>query len=150
MSLLSNVKESNPKDVVGITKSPISTLPIQVVHEVGVAMFEGALKYGKHNYREAGTRATVYYDATQRHLNAWMEGEDIDPDSGLSHITKAIASLMVLRDSMLNENWVDDRPPKPINSNWMQELNQKVKALIEKYPDPKEPFTQKRKEQNEL
>jgi hypothetical protein len=31
--------------------------------------------------------------------------------SGLSHIDKAIASLIVLRDSMLQGNWTDDRPP---------------------------------------
>ena len=150
MSLSNNIKESNPKDRIGVTKVPFSVIPSQVMAEVGVAMLEGGFKYGVSNYRDAGVRATVYYDATLRHLTSWLEGEDIDPDSGLSHITKAITSLIVLRDGMKNDLWVDDRPIKVSNPNWMQELNQKVKALIEKYPDPKEPFTQKRKEQGEL
>ena len=32
-----------------------------------------------------------------------------DQESGLSHITKAIAGLVVLRDAMLNDSVVDDR-----------------------------------------
>lgn len=138
-------KETNPKDAVGITKSPLSTVPTQVLHEVGLAMLEGALKYGRHNYRIAGVRYSVYYDGVQRHLNAFNEGQDIDPDSDISHITKAIAGLMVLRDAMLNDKWNDDRPPKPKNPGWMDEMNAKTKLLLAKYPEPKEAFTEKGK-----
>ena len=139
-------KATNPKDAVGVTKSPLSVVPTQVIHEVGVAMLEGALKYGRHNYRDAGVRASVYYDATQRHLDSWFEGEDLDPDSGLSHITKAIASLMVLRDAMMNDMVNDDRPPKPKNPDWMRDMNKQVQALLSKYPEPKEAFTEKGKQ----
>lgn len=105
-------KQSNPKDLVGSKKAPLSTLPWRVLWRIGLAMLEGALKYGRHNYRAVGVRASVYFDGTQRHLGAWWEGEDVDPDSGFSHIDKAIASLLVLRDSMLGGNWEDDRPPR--------------------------------------
>jgi len=40
---------------------------------------------------------------------AFYGGEDCDQDSGLSHITKAIAGLIILRDAMLNDSVVDDR-----------------------------------------
>lgn len=103
-------KPSNPKDVVGIRKAPMSTVSALVLAEVGVAMLEGAVKYGRHNYRAVGVRASVYYDATRRHLDKWWEGEDLDPDSSLSHITKAITSLVVLRDAMLQGKIEDDRP----------------------------------------
>ncbi|MDE2107524.1 MAG: hypothetical protein KGL39_60585, partial [Patescibacteria group bacterium] len=105
-------KPTNPKDAVGIAKAGTSCVPQNVIAELGVAMQEGALKYGRHNYRAAGVRASVYYDACRRHVDDWWEGEDIDPDSELSHVTKAIATLTVLRDSMMRGNWVDDRPPK--------------------------------------
>jgi len=142
-------KDTNPKDAVGIKKVPISVLSFPVLGEVGLAMLEGARKYGRHNYREAGVRASVYIDAVIiRHLGAFWEGEDIDPDSGLSHVTKAIAGLMVLRDSMIKGNWVDDRPPK-VEDGWVQELNEKAKEIIEKYPDAKEPYTELRKEKND-
>lgn len=138
-----NKKESNPKDSVGIKKVSLHFVPPQVLMEIGLALHEGARKYGAYNYRVAGVRASVYYDALQRHLNAWWEGENIDRDSNLSHITKAIACLVVLRDSMMNENWVDDRPPRVKNQNWVQEMNKKAAEIIEKYPDALPPFTEK-------
>lgn len=135
----SNVKESNPKDTVGTKRVPFSTLPIRPAAEVGLAMLEGALKYGRHNYRAIGVRSSVYYDACLRHLTAWWEGEDIDPDSGLPHVVKAIACLFVLRDSQLIGNVVDDRPPSH-ESGWQQELNLLAGKLIDKYPNPKEAY----------
>lgn len=133
-------KASNPKDAVGTAKVPISTLPAEVIAEVGLAMLEGARKYRRHNYRVAGVRASVYYDATFRHLASWWEGEDIDPDSGLNHVTKAIAGLMVLRDSMIVGNWQDDRPPK-LEDGWVKELNKKAGDIIKKYPEGLDPYT---------
>lgn len=137
-------KPSNPKDAMGVKKTPVGTIPSTVISELGLAMLEGALKYGKHNYRVIGVRASVYYDATIRHLFSWWEGEDIDPDSGLSHITKAIASLVVLRDAMIQGNLTDDRPPTTTNKEWLKELNEKTIEILAKYPNPVEPFTQKR------
>lgn len=134
-------KDTNPKDAIGVSKAPLSTVPARVVAEVGVAMLEGALKYGRHNYRIAGVRASVYFDASMRHLFAWWEGEDSDPDSGLSHVTKAIAGLIVLRDSMLAGNWHDDRPPR-VDPEWIRTLNAQVGDLLAKYPDPVPPYTE--------
>lgn len=134
-------KPTNPKDAVGTRKAPWSVIPLVVLFELGLAMLEGARKYGRHNYRKAGVRASVYFDAVQRHMAAWWEGEDIDADSGLSHVTKAIACLVVLRDSMIRENWVDDRPPKS-PAGWVAELNKKAGEIIDKYPDAVDPVTE--------
>lgn len=140
---LDGTKLSNPKDIVGVKKAPISTVPCNVMLEVGLAMLEGGCKYGRHNYRKAGVRASVYYDAVVgRHLFGWWEGQDIDPGSGLSHVTKAIAGLVVLRDAMMNRKWTDDRPIKVINQNWVDEMNEKAKEIIDLYPNPKTPFLQ--------
>lgn len=136
------VKETNPKDAVGVKKVPMSTVPATVLMELGLAMMEGARKYGRHNYRVAGVRSSVYYDAAMRHLMDWWEGEDTDPDSGLSHVTKAIASLTVLRDSMIKENWTDDRPRRNEGFS-IKVLNEKAAEIIEKYPDSKDAFTEK-------
>lgn len=129
----SELKPSNPKDMVGCLKTPFSVLPTPVMAEVALGMFEGALKYGRHNYRAVGVRASIYYDATMRHLTSWWEGEDLDPESQLSHITKAISSLTVLRDSMIRENWEDDRPPATLDL--YVELNKRAAALVEQYKD---------------
>lgn len=137
---MSAKKDTNPKDAVGIAKVPFSTVPTQVVGELGLAMMEGALKYGRHNFRVAGVRASVYYDAALRHLAAFWEGQDIDPDSGLPHVVKAMACMAVLRDSQIQGNWNDDRPPVT-PGDWVQDLNAKAKALLDKYPNGVPAFT---------
>jgi hypothetical protein len=90
--------------------TPFHILPWRVVLETALGMMEGGRKYGRHNYRSMGVRATVYYDATTRHLADFISGTAVDKDSGLSHLTKALSSSQVLLDSMIMGNWVDDRP----------------------------------------
>jgi len=130
-------KDTNPKDAVGSKKARwFSYVPLRVLVGVGLAMFEGARKYGRHNYRVAGVRASVYVDAAAGHMMSWFEGEDIDPDSGISHIDKAIASLVVLRDGMYEGNFVDDRAPSVKDwSEFMSGANTKALQIIETYPD---------------
>ena len=127
-------KDTNSKDAVGVRKRPLSTLPIQVLWRVGLAMLEGARKYGRHNYRGDGVRASVYFDAACRHIFDWWEGSDIDADSNLHEIDKAIAALMVLRDSMLQGNWTDDRPPRACGVD-ARELNDRAAEIIDRYDD---------------
>lgn len=132
-----DTKETNPKEVVGIQKAPLSALPWQVLARVGLAMLEGACKYGRHNYRESGIRASVYFDAVVgRHLSAWWEGEDIDAASGLNHVDKAIAGLMVMRDGMLQGKFIDDRPPSGQGLNF-DELNASAKKIMTEHADKK-------------
>jgi hypothetical protein len=139
-----STKPTNPKDAIGSLKAFISTVSFRVLGEVGLGMLEGACKYGRHNYRDAGVRASVYFDAVVlRHLGAWWEGQDIDPASGIHHVSKAITALFVLRDSMIAGNWVDDRPPRSEGyDTWMDELNAKTKSLVERYPNPPAPHTE--------
>ena len=135
-------KPTNPKEAVGIRKPCISVLPFTVISECGVALTEGARKYGRHNYRAMGVRASTYFDATQRHLMAWWEGEDIDPDSGLSHVTKAITSLMVLRDAEMQSMCTDDRPPRS-PEGWLKELQPAVDGLFKRHPESAQAFVHK-------
>lgn len=130
-----STKTSNPKDAIGVKKwRQFMVVPMQVIWELGVAMLEGTLKYGRHNYRGAGVRASVYVDAALGHIHQWVEGEDIDKDSNLSHIIKAIASLVVLRDAMMNNMWVDDRPPPIKDMDGLRDrLQSAVESNFEKY-----------------
>jgi hypothetical protein len=130
---VSATKPTNPKDSIGIRKAPMSTVPANVIAEIGVAMLEGSAKYGRHNYREAGVRSSVYYDAAMRHLISWWEGEDIDPDSGMSHITKVLACLTVFRDAMMRDMVTDDRPPK--SENFYELLNKLSGEILDRHAD---------------
>lgn len=132
----------NPKDAIGSCKAPMHYVPGPIKFELGLAMFEGSRKYGGHNYRASGVRASIYYDACQRHLESFWEGEDIDPDSGLPHLAKAMGCLAILRDSQLMENWIDDRPPHLPNKLDMDRLNKLTKELVSKYPNKTPDHTQ--------
>lgn len=136
---LSERKPTNPKDALGIKRFAFSVIPMQVIAGIGLAMLEGALKYGRHNYRAIGVRSSVYFDAAMRHLVRFWEGEDIDPDSGLHHLDKALASIVVWRDAIYVGKLNDDRPPAV--PEFATEFNKKAAELIEQFPDPVEPYT---------
>jgi hypothetical protein len=138
-----NWKPTNPKDLMGIRKVSFCCLPFTVLGEVALGMQEGGMKYGRHNYRDEGVAVSTYIDAAIRHLGGFWEGEDIDPESGVHHISKAISTLVVVRDAMLNDKCTDDRPIKPLNADWLKELNVKASALVDKYPTPERPYTAK-------
>jgi Domain of unknown function (DUF5664) len=128
-----STKDTNPKDAIGALKAKLSVIPAGVLFDVGLGLLEGACKYGRHNYRGVGVRASVYYDASMGHLMDWWEGEDTDPDSGLSHVTKAIASLVVLRDAMMQDKLTDDRPPR--SKVVKRDFNDRAREIIERHAD---------------
>ena len=130
----SQTKDTNPKDSIGTKKVPLSGMPAPVLMECGLVKLHGDLKYGRYNWRDAGVRASVYYDACMRHLMAWWEGEDIDPDSGEHHIAHAITGLSVLRDAQMQSNCTDDRP-KASSVGWVSAMNVRAEKMIEKHED---------------
>lgn len=140
---MSEKKDTNPKDALGIKKAPLHCIPCGPLYELGLAMMEGGRKYGTHNYRAVGVRASVYYDAIMRHITQWWEGEDIDFDSGLHPLIKAAASIVVMRDGMLMDNYIDDRPIKYPYGLDMSKFNKKAGDIIEKIPDCVAPYLEK-------
>ncbi len=134
--------DGNPKDAIGSAKAPSMTVPTTIQALDGLAMLEGALKYGRHNYRAAPVRASVYVDALERHLKSWIEGEEIDPDSDLPHLAKARACLGIILDAQICGTLIDDRPPAKVPPGFFAECNKKAAALVAKYPNPVAPYTQ--------
>jgi hypothetical protein len=133
-----NTKESNPKNTFAAKKFSLEAIPLGVLANLGLAMMEGALKYGKFNWRESGASANVYCSAAKRHIDSFLLGEDVDPDSGIHHLIKAMASLAVIADAALDEKqeyfgnyFVDDRTEIADVSV----LNAKAAHLFELYGD---------------
>ena len=102
-------------------------------------MLEGATKYGRGNFREAGIRASIYVDACKRHLDAWMEGEDSAPDTGSPHLANALACLGIIADAMANEMLTDDRNHTKNPGAWRRFIDTQctphVKRLKEMFKD---------------
>lgn len=78
--------------------------------EEGLArvMQHGAQKYADRNW-EKGIDVGRCYAAFRRHVNAFLKGEDIDPESGLHHLFHANANLMFLWAMPLIHPERDDR-----------------------------------------
>ena len=103
-------KESNPKDLVGIKKTRLSLVPPASLIYQAIAMQDGSKKYGPYNWRANKVIASIYVDATLRHLLAWWDGENNAQDSGHPHLAHALASIGILVDAIETGNLIDDRP----------------------------------------
>lgn len=99
----------NPKDSIGSTKLPIHLWPATATVMGCVGMLEGREKYGRSNFRAVGIRASIYVDACKRHLDAWFEGEECAPDSGVPHLANALACLAIIVDAQAAGKLTDDR-----------------------------------------
>jgi len=92
-------------------KPPLALIPPEILIEVAEIFAFGAEKYGINNWRKDGanTEFSRTYSSLQRHLNAFWQGEDIDPESGKNHLVHAITQLMILRIHQLEHPEMDDR-----------------------------------------
>ncbi|WP_061238191.1 dATP/dGTP diphosphohydrolase domain-containing protein [Ectopseudomonas composti] len=106
---MTDTKPTNPKDAIGSGKLPIHLWPTTATAMGSLGLLDGMLKYGRSNWRASGVRASIYFDAANRHLNAWFEGEDCDPDSGLPHLAHALACLAIVVDAQAAGKLNDDR-----------------------------------------
>ena len=68
----------------------------------------GAKKYGDYNWTK-GLSIRETCESLKRHLDAFMEGEDIDTESKLSHIGHIQANSMFLSFMLSNRPDLDDR-----------------------------------------
>jgi hypothetical protein len=101
-----------------------------------LALVEGGLKYGFHNYRVVGVKSSVYVDAAFRHLAKYLNGEDRDPKTGVHHLgsVRACTGIILEADSM--GILVDTRPPRNPNfSAQLDALEARVKHLREVFKE---------------
>lgn len=100
---------NDPKGAVGATKTPLGLIPPHAMEQIAWVHKLGADKYGAWNWRETGVCASTYVNAILRHLNAWRDGEDLDPESGISHLAHIACSANILMDAEYCNKLQDDR-----------------------------------------
>jgi hypothetical protein len=96
-----------------------------------LGLLDGMLKYGRANWREAGIRTSIYYDALLRHTVAYFEDEDLDPDSGLPHECHMLACIAILIDAKAAGKLTDDRQYPGGYRKFLTEMTPHVKRLKE-------------------
>lgn len=79
-------------------KPPVHLIPPEALLEIAKILAFGAEKYGENNWRKDidNTSYSRTYASIQRHLLAWFAGQDLDPESGESHISHAATQILIL------------------------------------------------------
>jgi hypothetical protein len=89
-------------------KLPLNLLSTEAINQTAAVLAFGAEKYAAHNWR-AGFAWSRPLAAAMRHLTAFNDGEDRDPESGLSHLAHAACCIMFLLEFEKTHPHLDDR-----------------------------------------
>jgi hypothetical protein len=131
-----DTKPSNPKDSIGSSKVNIDLVPDSMVLFASLGFTEGALKYGKFNWRVAGVRLSIYIAALERHKMKFMAGEWADPVTNVPHLSSMLACIGIICDAYTSNKLTDDRPPaQPDLSRFLDSATSIQKHLKELFRD---------------
>jgi hypothetical protein len=97
------LKESQSKDCTGGRKFDggklqYGLLPPLALRETVKVLTYGAEKYEPDNWRRVPDGPRRYFDAAQRHMWAYKEGEMYDPETGVNHLAHALCCIMFMLD----------------------------------------------------
>jgi hypothetical protein len=93
-------------------KPPLAYLPWAALDEVAMVQAYGHQKYGDfYNYRK-GMEVGRSLSCAIRHIRAYMEGEDNDPESGRNHLAHAATRLLFTLQNIADGKQIDDRHNK--------------------------------------
>ena len=87
-----------------IDKLDYPLMPWRAVDEVVKVLMFGARKYQRDNWKKVPNGMRRYAAAAYRHINAMMEGEWRDVESGLPHAAHAVCCLIFIL-------WLGDETP---------------------------------------
>lgn len=90
-------------------KNMVTLVEPRFIAGVGQVLTFGAQKYDRNNWKELDSSELYRYkDALMRHLLVYLDGELIDPESGLSHLHHIGCNTMFL-DWFENNTLKEDR-----------------------------------------
>lgn len=116
------VDTANPKDALGLAKTPLRLFPPTALVMGSHVMALGAKKYGEYNWRKNAVKHSVYLEAAMRHIIAAADGEKFDPESGLSHEAHAMMCMAILIDANETGSLIDDRNVSCVVQDMMDRL----------------------------
>jgi len=111
-----------------------SMLPSEPAEEIIKVYMMGAKKYGKGNYLH-GIKFLRLFDAAIRHLMAWKELEDLDSESGLSHLAHAAWNVITLLEYMQRYDSFKEFDDRCAHEPLIKALQKGLKDIIEKGED---------------
>lgn len=125
----------NPKQLVGLTKVPLSLVPPELIVYAAMGLAEGEAKYGANNYLVTPVIASIYYDALLRHCFKLVLGEECDESTKVPHLASMAANLSILIAAKEAGTLVDDRPPSRALANTLENAEGIIKGVRELHKD---------------
>jgi len=89
-------------------KPRMDLLPFDSLVSVSEVLTFGSRKYSDHNWAK-GMRWGRLIASCLRHISAFMQGEDNDPETGKSHIAHAACCCLMLLGLIIRNSGTDDR-----------------------------------------
>lgn len=106
-NILNEIHAEGRKDDGG--KLPYHLLPPDAIEEILKVLQFGANKYAERNW-EKGMAWNRPFSALMRHMWAWWKGEELDPETGLSHLAHAGCCILFLLSYHIRKIGIDNRP----------------------------------------
>ena len=93
-------------------KPRMDLLPPKAIFEVAKVLGFGAEKYGPENWRLLDNLQGRYTAGALRHIFAHMNGEELDPESGTSHLAHALCCLLFKLEVELENAQIEEEEPR--------------------------------------
>ena len=96
-------------------KPKMHLLPPKAINEVAKVLTFGAQKYDEENWRKLEDLQSRYSSGALRHIFAHLDSEDLDPESGLSHLAHAICCLLFKLEIELENAKIEEEKPREVD-----------------------------------
>lgn len=100
-----------------VKRERMDLLPWEALMEVSRVYEFGTKKYSAHNWRK-GYEWSKSIAALQRHFTLWVSGEDVDSETGESHLSSVVFHALALLTWTKEHKEFDDRYKKPLTRDF--------------------------------
>ena len=97
-------------------KPKMNLLPPKAIVEISKVLTFGAAKYDAENWRKLDDLQNRYTAGALRHIFAHMDGEELDPETNLSHLAHAMCCLLFKLEIELENAKSEEERPREIDS----------------------------------
>ena len=96
-------------------KPRMNLLPPKAIVEISKVLTFGAAKYDAENWRKLDDLQNRYTAGALRHIFAHMDGEELDPETNLSHLAHAMCCLLFKLEIELENAQIEEEKPREVD-----------------------------------
>ena len=109
-------------------KPKMHLLPPKAIVEISKVLTFGAAKYDAENWRKLDDLQNRYTAGALRHIFAHMDGEQLDPETNLSHLAHAMCCLLFKLEIELEDAKSKEEEPRESDVTEHQACDQSIES----------------------